>query len=379
MTEDSFNKANKKLWIFAGEASGDAYGAMLARACWAKDASIEISGMGASEMSDAGVEIMVDSTELGVVGLIEVLKHYPMFKRIFNDLVERADKERPDLVILIDYPGFNLRFAKKMDELGIKVVYYISPQVWAWGKRRIPEIARLVSHMMVIFPFEKDIYKDYGLKTTFVGHPMLELLADDNKPERDDNLIAILPGSRFSEVKRLLIPLFKTISELSKKYPEKSFVIPCPRETIAEYIRNEKSAFFGDDVKLDIVVGETNEYLSKAAAGIAASGTVTVQAAILGLPLVVVYKINPVTYQLCRFLVDIPYFTMVNLVAEKEVYEEYLQSDVNASVLVPALERIMPGGNRREEVLSGINLAIERLGGKQKASELAAEVILSEL
>ena len=379
MSTDSFNKASGKLWIFAGEASGDAYGAMLAKALWQKDDSLEIAGMGAKAMRDAGVDILVDSTELGVVGIVEVLKHYPMFKRIFNELVEKAASERPDAIILIDYPGFNLRFAAKMKELDIKVIYYISPQVWAWNKKRIPKIAKLVSHMMVIFPFEKDIYKEHQLPTTFIGHPLLELLDDGKTVEREDDLIAILPGSRFSEINRLLIPLIETIKGIHQKHPNYRFVIPAPRESIASKIREECDQRLPKDINLSVAIGETSEWMRRASAGIAASGTVTVQAAILGLPLVVVYKINPITYFIFKLLVKIKFITMVNLVADKLVYEEFMQGDVKPATLIPALERILKDGSRRIEVESGIKLAIDRLGGTQKASAMAADIVIKEI
>ena len=237
----------------------------------------------------------------------------------------------------------------------------------------------LVSHMMVIFPFERDIYKDHNLPTTFIGHPLLELLEDGKSAEREDDLIAILPGSRFSEINRLLVPLIETVRGIHKKHPNYRFVIPAPRESIAEKIKQECDDRLPKDINLTVAIGETTEWMRRATAGIAASGTVTVQAAILGLPLVVVYKINPITYFIFKLLVKIKFITMVNLVADKLVYEEYLQGDVNPTVLIPALERILMEGNRRQEVESGIKLAVQRLGGIKKASAMAAEIVLKEI
>jgi len=335
-------------------------------------------GMGGKAMAEAGVEILVDSTELGVVGFVEVLKHLRTFKRIFNDLVARAEKDRPDVVVLIDYPGFNLRFAEQMYKRGIKVVYYISPQVWAWGKRRKPKIARFVNRMLVIFPFEEHIYDDYDLPTTFIGHPLIDILRDDSEDSRDDNLVVLLPGSRFSEIDRLFAPMYETALALHKKRPDLRFVVPAPREPIAERIRELIAARPGE-VPVDVVVGETDKWLRRGTAGIAASGTVTVQCAIQGLPLVVVYRTNPFTYMLGSLLVKIPYFTMVNLVAEELVFEEFLQADVNPDVLAPALARILPDGGRRKDVMIGIERCIDRLGGRKNASRVAAEAVLAEL
>ena len=167
-----------KVWIIAGESSGDLYGARISRELKKISPDIDISGMGGEEMKKEGLELMVDSTELGVVGIIEVIKIYPTFKRIFNMLVDEAGKQRPDAVVMIDYPGFNLRYAKKLHALGIPVIYYVSPQVWAWGKKRIPEIARIVKKMMVIFPFETKTYDGTDLDVEFVGHPLAELLSE---------------------------------------------------------------------------------------------------------------------------------------------------------------------------------------------------------
>jgi lipid-A-disaccharide synthase len=380
MQPSSFNHATQKVWLFAGEASGDLYGAHLTRELKTVRPELTILGMGGAEMRRAGVEIMVDSTELGVVGLVEVLKHYPMFRRIFNGLVERAELERPDLVVLIDYPGFNLRFAEQMRKRGIPVVYYICPQVWAWGKKRIPKIARDVQHMLVIFPFEQTVFDHVNLPTTFVGHPLVDILDEDEPVERDDKLIAILPGSRFSEVNRLAAPLFRTVASLHKAHPEYHYVIPVPRQPIADRLQEIMArSSLPDSLQIKIAVGETPYWQRRAIAGIAASGTVTVQSAILGLPLVVVYKVNPLSYFLWSRLVKIDYITMVNLVAGKCVFEEYLQGDVCPEVLVPALQRILPGGERRQQAEEGIVDAVQALGGSSNASRRAAEAVINIL
>lgn len=382
MTDTGFNKAAGKVWIFAGEASGDLYGAHLATELRELAPELTIQGMGGKRMASAGVEILVDSTELGVVGFVEVLKHLPMFKRIFKGLVQRAEKERPDVVVLIDYPGFNLRFAEQMHQRGIKVVYYITPQVWAWGKRRKPKIAKYVNHMLVIFPFEEHIYDDYDLKTTFVGHPLVNILRSDASVAREQDLVVLLPGSRFSEVDRLFPSMIQTAYELHRRHPELRFVIPAPRQPIADRLQEMLDAApppADQSVEMNITVGETDTWLRRGIAGLAASGTVTVQCAIQGLPLVVVYRMNPVSFFVGKMLVDIEHFTMVNLVAEKTVFEEYLQGDVRAEVLAPAVERILPDGERHTEVMAGIDLCIERLGGEENVSRIAAQAVLDEV
>jgi lipid-A-disaccharide synthase len=366
-----------KIWIIAGESSGDLYGARISRELKALKPDIEISGMGGLEMKKEGLDLMVDSTELGVVGLIEVLKQYPTFKRIFNMLVEEADKQRPDAVVLIDYPGFNLRYAEKLHKLNIPVIYYVSPQVWAWGKKRIPKIAKIVSKMMVIFPFETETYKGTGLDVEFVGHPLAEILSETPTPEeREKNTVLLLPGSRFSEINRLLKPMVQTAEKLKEKRPELTFVIPTPREHIKNHIDKALKSLASNPEIFNVETGNTAEWMRKAAAGMAASGTVTVQAAILGLPLISCYRLNPITFMLAQLLVKIDFFTMPNVIAKREIYQEFLQKEVRPEILAPALEEILPGGERRKEVDDGIAEVVEKLGGRSGALKRAAEVII---
>ena len=366
-----------KIWIIAGESSGDLYGARISRELKLIDSSIEINGMGGLEMQKEGLDLLVDSTELGVVGLVEVLKQYPTFKRIFNLLVDEAAKQKPDAVVLIDYPGFNLRYAKKLYALGIPVIYYVSPQVWAWGKKRIPLIAKLVRKMMVIFPFETETYKHTDLDVEFVGHPLAEILSETPKPDkREENTILLLPGSRFSEINRLLKPMIQTAERLKAEKPELNFVIPTPREHIQTKIQELIKKFASKPNDFKIECGNTAEWMRKASAGMAASGTVTVQAAILGLPLISCYKLNPLTFMMAKLLVNIDFFTMPNVIAKKEVYQEFLQGEVRPDVLLPALKSILPGGERRKEVEDGMAEVVEKLGGRTGSLKRAAEVII---
>jgi lipid-A-disaccharide synthase len=366
------------VWLFAGEPSGDLYGAELARKLRELDPELQIAGMGGLEMRSAGVDIIQDSTDLAVVGLVEVLKHYPMFRRIFNELIARAERERPDLVVFIDYPGFNLRFAKQMHKRGIACAWYVSPQVWAWGKKRIPLMAEILKEMMVIFPFETEIWENAGLPCSFVGHPLLPILRRQTaEEERDPNLVVILPGSRGSEVSRLVVPFLRTAEQLREARPELRFVLPVPHDRILPKVQAlVNDVGLPNDFPLELRVGETPTWLCRASAGLAASGTVTVQAAILGLPLVVGYKVNPLSYAIWSRLVKVDHITMVNLIARKRVYEEYLQGDVCPQVLVPALERILPGGERREQVETDIRKVGEDLETGEDASANAAKAVI---
>lgn len=375
-----FNGVGKKVWICTGEASADRYGAELALTLRELAPGLTIEGMGGAAMAEAGVTILVDSSELGVVGLVEVLRHFTTFRRIFVDLVARAARERPDVVVLIDYPGFNVRLAKRLHGLGIPVVYYVSPQVWAWGKGRIPKLARWVRKMLVIFPFEVDVYREVELETVFVGHPLVGLLRKEEAEERDDRLIALLPGSRDGEIARIATPMLEAAVAFHRAHPGYRFVVPTPRASVSQAVaRHCQGLGLPESMQIDIVAGETRRWMRRATAGIAASGTVTVEAAIVGLPLVVVYRVNPVTFFLARRLVKIPFLTMVNLVAGAEVFEEFIQDAMQPPAVVSALERILPGGARRLEVERGMAEAVAALGGNWSASRRAAEAVLELL
>lgn len=369
----------KTIWIMSGETSGDIYGAGISRELKTLDPSLTVKGMGGQHMKAAGVDILVDSTELGVMGLIEVLKVYPMFKRIFNQLLAQVTEERPDAVVMIDYPGFNRRFGEKLHALGIPVIWYICPQVWAWKKWKIPTYARICTKMLVIFPFEKDVFKGTGLDTEFVGHPLVEELADAPRPaKRDEKQILLLPGSRMSEVGRLLGPMLETAIILQKQDPTLRFTIVTPRKSVKEVIDADLPSYRErcPELNVEVIDGVATDYMGGADAGIAASGTVTVQAALMGLPLVSTYKMHALTYAIASRLVKLDHFTMVNIVSRKEVYEEFLQKEVIPEDLAPALKRIMTGGERRAEQEADLQSVVELLGGKLPALRRAAQAIL---
>ena len=367
------------------------YGARLAEALCKEAASrgedMIVRGMGGVNMRAAGVDLRVDSTELGVIGVIEVLKHLPVFIQIFFQLRRDMVAARPDAVVVIDYPTFNLMMAKFLKKNGIPVIWYVSPQVWVWHKSRIYTLAKVCSKMMVIFPFEVEIYtRNTSLATEFVGHPLLDIVEERRDPaiQRDDRLIVLLPGSRTMEVTRLFEPMLETALQFYRKHPEFRFVTAVPREKIyrlaCEIFRKFQEKHPGEELPLKIVCGETAKYQQQATAGIAASGTVTVESAIAGLPLVVVYKLNYLTILMMAVVVKLfrGFFTMANIIANREVYQEYLQTKVCPEELVPALERIIPGGVRRPYVEEGMQIVRDELKSQDKsAGERAAEAVFS--
>ena len=384
----------RKIWIMAGEASGDIYGAALAgdlrKQGAAAGVEVEIGGMGGPAMAAAGVKRTVDSSELGVMGFLEIIKHIFTFIGVYWRLIKALKQERPDAVILIDYPTFNMLFGRQARKLGIPVIWYVSPHVWVWGKRRIPKLARLCCKMLVIFPFETEVYAASKLDTEFVGHPLLDMVDRRRDPaiERDPDLVALLPGSRSGEIDRLLKPMLQTAYELGKRHPELRFVITTPREKVALRCNDILQKFrrkHPDLPDIPIEVGKTAYYQQAAGTGLAASGTVTVESAIAGLPLAVIYRVNWLSLLIAALLVKLyrNSFVMPNIIANKKVYEEFLQHQVVPRNLVPALERILPDGSQRNRVVEDMLLVRKLLGDdgsqRQSASAKAAAAVWKTL
>lgn len=370
----------QSIWIIAGEASGDDYGACLAESLRARRPGLQIRGMGGGKMAAAGVELLIDSSELGVVGIFEALRHLPVFIRLLRQLVAHAAAERPQAVVLIDYPGFNLRLAARLHALGLRVVYYISPQVWAWKRGRIQKMAACVDELLCIFPFEPEVYAGSGLPVTFVGHPLLQILAPYQEPERvrDERLVLLLPGSRRQELQRLLPVFLRTAVLLHQHDPQLRFIVPLPRQRILDYALELKQTLNLPDTfpPIEFSLGNTRALMGRAAAGLAASGTVTVEAAILGLPLVVSYKLHWLSWQIAQLLVKLPSITIANLVCQEKVYEEYLQGQATPENLSQAVRAILPGGQRREAVLAGVARTVRLLGGNEDVSGRVADKVL---
>ncbi len=376
------------IWIMAGESSGDLYGARIAQEVMKQCPAATVRGMGGQHMREAGVDLFIDSSELGVVGFIEVFAHLGTFIRIFFQCIALAKKERPDAVMVIDNPGFNIRLAKRLWKLGIPVVWFVSPQVWAWRKSNIPRIARYCRKLIVIFPFETEVWAGSGLETHFEGHPLIEIVRERTDPalKRDPNHVLILPGSRGHETSSLLEPFLKTVLILHERHPELYFTISLPREQIYRNVLAGLDQFTRhhpemQDVRIDVKTGVTPRAIQECTAGLAASGTVTVECAIAGLPLVVAYKLNYITFFFARLIVRKLFrnaFTMVNIILNRKSFEEYLQYQVRPRDMADALERILPGGSRRAEVEKDMEELRQMLApGATNATAKAAHHLLS--
>ncbi len=378
------------VWIMSGESSGDLYGARIAQEVMKQCPGAVVRGMGGHRMREAGVDLFVDSSELGVVGFIEVLEKIGTFIRIFFQCIELAKKERPDVVMVIDNPGFNIRLAKQLWKLGIPVVWFVSPQVWVWRKSNIPRIAKYCRKLVVIFPFEEEVWAGSGLETHFGGHPLIEIVRERTDPalKRDPNHVLILPGSRGSETSRLLEPFLKTVLILHKRHPELYFTISLPREKTYQDVLKGLDEFTRkhpemQEVKIEVKCGDTPRAVQVCTAGLAASGTVTVECAIAGLPLVVAYRLNYITFIFAILIIRKLFrnaFTMVDIILNRKAFEEFLQFQVRPAVLAAAMERILPGGSRRAEVERDM-AELRRLlaPGSENATANAARYLLSTI
>ena len=366
----------KRIFFIAGESSGDMHGANLIRALRAADPEIQCSGLGGLRMQEAGMELLYDLAGDAIMGFVEVLKKALPIRRLFLDTLERVRSEKPDCIVLIDYPGFNIRFAKAVKPLGIPVVYYISPQVWAWKKKRLEVLAHVVRKMLVIFPFEEDIYRDKGVDCVYVGHPLADQIAQyrqSHDTTTEGLVIGLLPGSREQEIRRIA-PVMAEVGEgIRKKYPAAQFMIPCVSEARAAQLRPLFS-----NLPVDIRIGGMYDVLSRAHCGLVASGTATVETTLFGVPMGIVYRVNPISYYLARLLVRIRFIGMINILAEREIVPEFIQHTATVDQILPFMLEIIEEGERRHRMLSDLQEIRRRLGGPG-ASERAAEQVLRVL
>ncbi|RMD74281.1 MAG: lipid-A-disaccharide synthase [Lentisphaerae bacterium] len=371
----------KRIWLFAGEISGDIYGANVIRQLRRLAPDVVIEGMGGLAMKDAGMTVIADSSELGVTGFVEVIRILPKIWKVYQRFKSRAREAPPDVAVFIDYPGFNLRMAGALRRMGVRIVYYISPQIWAWHRSRIHQIAGIVDHMLVILPFEEDVYRETSLRTTYVGHPLMEILGHRPPMRRDSDAIALLPGSRMGEVSRLLPAFHATARYLQQRMPRCRFLLPTPSPSISsavEELWEKLDRRDGEVANFSLCEHRSVEILQTAQAGLAASGTVTLQAAILGLPLVVAYKVNSITYHVGKHFIKLPWFSLPNWILRETVFEEFLQNDVVAEKLAPAVEKVFLETAERQETLKKLNRLREMLDSPTPTSELVANVILEE-
>ena len=357
------------IFISAGEASGEAYGARLLSALQqrlaAHNRAASFYGMGGQRMADAGLERIVRSEDVAVMGITEVVRHLPRIYREFRRLKSAIRRRPPSVAVLIDFPDIHFKLAQEFRRLGVPVIFFVSPQLWAWKKHRIKLVQQYVDRMLVIFPFEEPFYRERGVQAEFVGHPLAELpLPSISRedfaskhclaPERP--WIALLPGSRIKEIRDHLPEMFNAARLLLKKNKDLQFIVPLA-PTLTEEQRDQVFAFEEGHEQSDLghvwpkFVDDPRGALFHARASIVASGTATVEAALIGNPFVVVYRVSPVTYAIAKRVVTVPHVAMANLIAGKRVVPELIQNDFTAANIIQHLEPVLPDGPPRQSMM----------------------------
>jgi lipid-A-disaccharide synthase len=371
-----------RLWIIAGELSGDTHGTGLLAALREFQPGLEFSGLGGPKMRAVGGEGITDWVETaGVVGLWEVLKMYGYFKQRLEATVSGILKEAPEGVVLVDYPGFNLRVAKAIREGGYrgKVIYYISPQVWAWKKGRVKTMARVLDLVICIFPFEKPFYEASGLRAEFGGHPMVDRTAELGRfGEREEGLIGWFPGSRKNEVKRLFPVMLAAAKRIGERMPNARFAVSAANEPLAVLMRELAEQAGMPEAVEWIETGTVYDLMQRVEVGAVASGTATLEAACLGLPYALVYQVNWLTYVVGKSVVKIKHLGMVNILAGKEVVKELVQQELTAENLAVEMVRLASDGVAQGKLKEDLAAVVASLG-EPGAYRHAAEWVLREL
>jgi lipid-A-disaccharide synthase len=381
------HRSKRRALIVTGEASGDLHGGNLVRAARRIDPDLAFFGVGGSQMAEAGCEILIRGEDLAVIGIVEVVGHFPAIYRAFQRLKKILHgPDRPDLLILIDFPEFNLRLAAQAKKAGIPVLYYVSPQIWAWRQWRVKKIARLVDRMAVIFPFEADFYRGHKIDVTYVGNPLLEdaeihsekgaflssLGLDETRP-----VVGLFPGSRRNELRYILDTILDAAVLIRRRCPEVQFLLPVASSLDPEVFQEKLR-------KRDLCVHLTRENIYDVAnacqAAITVSGTVTLQNALVGTPMAVVYKMSPLTYAIGKRLVHVPFISLANIVAGKGVVREFIQDAATPETLAKEIIEILENTGYAEEIRGGLLSVREKMGEKgcsERVARMASEMSAS--
>ena len=376
--------ASKKVLLVAGETSGDLHGAHLVEAIHQIDPEVQLFGVGGEHLARKGMKILYHSQSLSVVGITEALFKLRTILKALKGLKKSLDQEKPNLIILIDFPDFNLRLAKIAHQKGIPVLYYISPQIWAWRSGRVKLIAERVKKMVVFFPFEVPLYKAAGVDVEWVGHPLVDIVKPTLSKEEafrklgldpQRRTVGLLPGSRIHEVKRLLPPLLASAHLLQKELPDLQFVIPLApgftEETLSHWLRNSPAP-------LKFIQGWTYDVMNISELLIMASGTATLEGAIVGKPMIIIYKGSLLSYWIVRAMIQVNHIGMVNLVAGKGIAPELIQRDVNPKRIAEEGLRILKDSFLQQKMIESLEEVRQRLGNPG-AVQRAARIVMSLL
>jgi lipid-A-disaccharide synthase len=369
----------RKILVSAGEASGDLYAALVVEELRRSDPDVEFFGCTGPRLRAAGVRTVVDAASLAVVGLLEVVHHIPRIYGEYRKLLAAAEKERPDLAILTDSPDFHLRVARRLHRQGIPVVYLVAPQAWAWRKGRLPEMRRTLRQLLCIFPFEEAFFRREGVAATYIGHPLAGLVrpaltrGEFFKKHRlagGRPLVVLLPGSRRGEAARHLPALSDAANRLYREHAV-NLLLPASVTTGAGFFRERLG-----DLPIRVIEGESWDAMAHADLALAASGTVTVEAALLGTPMVTFYKVAPLSWMAGKFLVNVPFYSMVNLIAGRAVVPELMQGQMTGESLAREANRLLSDPTARDEMKAGLTVVRDRLSqGGLSAPRRAAALI----
>ena len=366
------------IFLSAGEASGEHYGALLLEELKARFAGRGVAprffGMGGERMEALGCERIVKSEDVAVMGITEVIRHLPQIYGEYRKLKAAIRARRPDVAVLIDFPDIHLKLAEEFHRLGVPVIFFVSPQLWAWKKGRIKRVQRFVDRMLVIFPFEEPFYRERGVKADFVGHPLADLalpsisrvqFATENGLDAGKRWIGLLPGSRAKEIRLNLPEMLRAARLLLEREPGTQFLLPLAPTLTPEHIHEVSGLLnvHGAGLPLELV-RDARATLLHARGSIVASGTATVEAALIGNPFVVVYRVSPVTYAIAKRVVTVPHVAMVNLIADKRLVPELIQDDFQAERIVQELEPLLTDGIARAEMMAGLAAVRAKLRGK---------------
>ena len=368
-----------KVLLIAGEASGDMHGAGVVRELRRLSPGVETFGVGGDAMAAEGMRLVRHIRDVSFMGLVEVVRNLGTIRALEADLRAALEPRPPEAAVLIDYPGFNLRFARFLKQKRVPVLYYISPQVWAWHKSRVKTMRGLVDQMNVVFPFEVDIYRREGIPVEFVGHPLVERIgASQGRAafrsalgvSAGGRLLGLFPGSRLQEIERI----FPVMLEAARRVRQETRAVVAVG--VASNLGREALAgYCGPHPDVQLVEGQTYDLMSHADAGIVTSGTATLEMGWFGTPMAIVYRTSPITYAVGRMLVDVPAIGLANIVAGQKVVPEFIQHQMTAASVASSVARILDDAAYREEMIRGLSVIRGRLGGPGASARVAANVL----
>ncbi|MDP3148431.1 MAG: lipid-A-disaccharide synthase [Ignavibacteria bacterium] len=373
----------KNILVLAGEASGDLHGAALIKAMKAIDPALSFYGIGGDEMKSEGMQLLYHINKMAFLGFVEVIKHLPFIKKVQTDVLKLVEEKNIQTCVLIDYPGFNLSIAKKLNAMEQKIIYYISPQIWAWGKHRIHKIKKLVNKMLVLFPFEETFYKKAGVDAAFVGHPLIERINNYSFIERNEffsknnldvqkDILLVLPGSRIQEVAKIFPSVIEGAIAVAKKF-NLQVVVGCSSNIDEKTFKNLSSE---KDYK--VVKNKSYELFKYAKLGIIKSGTSTLEAALFGLPMVIVYKTSSLTYLIGKKLITLSNIGLANIIAGETVVPELIQNEVNTKNILNECSKFLSDASLYQTISEKLKSLKVVLGNKD-ASKTAAEIIIASI